>query len=86
MRSQKVIVCATLFPMLLVSLVGWREAAVLELQHAAHALGQVPGVRDDYEGHAFLAVQFQQQLPKLLGGGVVEGTSGLVGEQEHGAG
>ena len=39
---------------------------------------------DRYEGDVFLLIQFYEQLTKLVGGGLIQCSGGLVGQQEFG--
>ena len=41
-------------------------------------------MRDDNQRHCFFAIEFDQQLSELLGGGVVERAGRFIGEQEFG--
>ena len=58
------------------------EHAILQLHHAAHAVRQIQRVGDDDQGDAFFAIQFEQELGELLGGGAVQSAGRFVGQQK----
>ena len=58
------------------------QFAVLQFQHAAHAVRQFARVCHDDERHAFFAVQFNEQLAEVLGTGVIQRAGGFVGEEQ----
>lgn len=57
---------------------------MLNFDPALHLRSEVGSVGDEDEGDVLLLVNFGEELGELLGGGLVEGTGGFVGEEEFG--
>jgi len=60
------------------------ELAVAEFQNAIHLPGELEGVGDNDQGYFLFAVELDEQLAEALGGGAVERSGGLIGEQQFG--
>ena len=60
------------------------EFAFFEFDGFLEFGGEVQGVGDDDEGEVLFAVQVDEELGEVRGGGAVEGAGGFVGEEEFG--
>ena len=60
------------------------EPAGVQLQPRLQAVGQPLAMRDDDEDHGLGLLQFEEQLPDLLGRGAIEVAGRLVGQEQIG--